>query len=258
MIPEGHDERYLAWDACYNARDVGGYPTVDGRRTRRRALVRSDDLYRLTPEGQAALREYGVRTVIDLRLAHELQRDPNPFAEQQGGDGVPRYLNRPLHDLDSVAAIEAAEPTHGEYIVILEKNKGLVGAAIKAVAASLADGGVLVHCHGGKDRTGIVVALILSLVGVPREIIAEDYALSEACLEPSFSAWLEEQRRVQGRLVERPLWMFSPPEKMLSMLDYLDREYGGVEGYLEAVGVTQQEMAAIRTHLIAPTSDASD
>jgi len=254
-MAEEQEERYLAWDACYNARDVGGYPTEDGRRTRNGALVRSDDLYRLTSMGQAALREYGIRTIIDLRLAHELQRDPNPFAGQQGVDDVPRYLNLPLHDVASNAAIEEAEPTHGEYIVILDRNKKLVGAAIKAVAASLADGGVLVHCHGGKDRTGIVTALLLSLAGVPREIIAEDYALSEVLLEPSFSAWVKERSRAGGQHVERPLWMFSPPEKMLGLLEHLDREYGGVEGYLEAVGVTQEEMAAIRTHLIAPADD---
>ena len=254
-MAEEQGERYLAWDACYNARDVGGYPTEDGRRTRKRALVRSDDLYRLTSRGQAALREYGIRTIIDLRLAHELQRDPNPFAGRKGVDDVPRYLNLPLHDLASNAAIAEAEPTHGEYIVILERNKKLVGAAIKAVAASLADGGVLVHCHGGKDRTGIVTALLLSLAGVPREIIAEDYALSEVLLEPSFSAWVEERSRAEGQPVERPLWMFSPPEKMLGLLEHLDREYSGVEGYLEAAGVTQEEMAAIRTQLIAPADD---
>src|SRR5437773_1835440 len=78
--------RYLAWDACHNAREVGGYPTESGGRIRRRALVRSDNLHFLTPDGQAALRSYGVRTIIDLRLAHELERHPNPFAAQQGVD----------------------------------------------------------------------------------------------------------------------------------------------------------------------------
>jgi protein-tyrosine phosphatase len=257
-VTEEQAARYLGWDTCYNAREVGGYPTEDGRRTRRRTLVRSDDLYRLTPKGQAALREYGVRTVIDLRLAHELERDPNPFAARQGPDDVPRYLNMPLHDPASTAAIEAAASTQDEYIVIVENNKEFVGAAIKAVASSLQDGAVLVHCHGGKDRTGIVVALLLELVAVPREIIAEDYALSEACLEPSFAAWLEEQSQAQGRPVERPHWMFSPPEKMISTLDYLGREYGGVEGYLEAAGVTQDEMAQIRKHLVEPVEDASE
>ena len=246
---EEQPSRCLAWDGCYNAREVGDYPTESGGRTRTHTLLRSDSLYGLTPKGQAALRDYGVRTIIDLRLAEELERQPNPFATQQGPDDVPRYLNLPIHDPAATAAIDEAQATGGEYVFILEESKGLVAGIIKAVAASLEDGGLLVHCHGGKDRTGIIIALLLSLAGVPREIIAQDYALSEVQLEPLYAAWLEEQSQAQGRTIERPQWMFSRPEKMLSLLEYLDREYGGVEGYLEAAGVTQADMAQIREHL---------
>jgi protein-tyrosine phosphatase len=248
---EEQSPRCLAWEGCYNAREVGDYPIESGGRTRMHTLLRSDTLHGLTPKGQAALRDYGVRTIIDLRLADELERQPNPFAAQQGPDGVPRYVNLPIHDPAITAAVDAAQATEGEYIVILEESKGLVAAIIKAVSASLEDGAVLVHCHGGKDRTGIVIALLLSLAGVPREIIAQDYALTETRLEPLYAAWLEEQSKTQGRPIERPQWMFSRPEKMLSLLDYLDREYGSVEGYLETAGATQADMARIREHLTA-------
>ncbi|MEA2573919.1 MAG: protein-tyrosine phosphatase [Chloroflexia bacterium] len=244
--------RHLQWDACYNARETGGYPAGSGSQTRWRALVRADNLHRLTPGGQAALCDYGIRTIIDLRLAHELERHPNPFAVQESNDG-PRYLNLPLHDVEIDADIDAAMPTQDDYIVILERGKGLVGAVIKAVAASLEDGAVLVHCHGGKDRTGIVVALLLSLAGVPLDTIVEDYALSEAMLAGPNLAWLEEQSKTQGRPLEKPLWMFAHPEKMRRTLEYLDRKYGRVEGYLAECGVTEAEMAQIREHLIAPT-----
>lgn len=250
-MAEAKRVRNLAWDACYNAREVGGYSAADGRQTRWQALVRADNLHRLTPAGQAALRDYGVRTIIDLRMEHELQRHPNPFAAQ-GADGAPRYLHLPLMDLETDAAYEAAVATQGEYIAIVERGKQLIGRVIKAVAASLVQGGVLVHCHGGKDRTGIVVALLLSLAGVPRETIAEDYAISEARLEPANAAWLEEQARIQGHPIERPHWMYTRPEKMAALLAYLDQHYGGVEGYLEACGVTQAEMAQVREHLLAP------
>jgi protein-tyrosine phosphatase len=248
---EAQPDRYLAWDACYNARDVGGYPAGNGRRIRWQALVRADNLHRLTPNGQAALRDYGVRTIIDLRLASELERHPNPFAAQHGPGDVPRYMNLPLLDLETDAAIDEADSTQDEYAIILDRGKGRVAAVIKAVAAGLEEGGVLVHCHGGKDRTGIVVALLLSLAGVPREIIAEDYALSEARLEALNAAWLEEQSRAQGRPLERPRWMLARPETMQGVLDYLDRKYGGVDYYLEAGGVTQADMAQIHKHLIA-------
>jgi protein-tyrosine phosphatase len=95
-----------------------------------------------------------------------------------------------------------------------------------------------------------VVALLLSLAGVDRKVIAEDYALSETMLEPANLTWLEEQSRIQGRPVERPHWMFSPPEKMEGLFEYLDKEYGGVEGYLEAAGVTREEMERIREGLV--------
>ncbi|MEP6775721.1 MAG: tyrosine-protein phosphatase, partial [Chloroflexota bacterium] len=113
------------------------------------------------------------------------------------------------------------------------------------------------HCHGGKDRTGIVVALLLSIAGVPRETIIEDYSLSEAQLEPLHAAWLEEQRIAQGHAIDRPRWMHSRPETMRGVLDFLDREYGGPEGYLEAAGVSQSCITQIRSHLIAP-AEAND
>lgn len=260
MLEGEQQKRDLAWDACYNAREVGGYPTADGGHTRWRALVRTDNLQRLTPEGKVELRDYGVRTVIDLRSAHELERDPDPFAVHQGLDGMPRYLNLPLvdyEDREATADMEATETMAAEYIVILERNKERIAAVIKAVAASLDEGAVLVHCHGGKDRTGIIVAFLLSLAGVPRDTVVEDYAVSEVRLEPVHLAWLEEQRQANGGPIDRPRWMGSRPETMRTVLEYLDREYGGVDGYLTKSGVTQHEIARIREHLIAPADELS-
>ena len=90
--------RILSWEACHNARDIGGYQTHSGRQTRWQTLVRADNLHNLTLAGQTALRDYGVRTVIDLRLAHEVEKTPNPFAAQQNLPDAPVYLNLPLHD----------------------------------------------------------------------------------------------------------------------------------------------------------------
>src|SRR4051812_3403516 len=104
MAPDDPAARDLTWADCYNARDLGGYPTADRRTTRWQALIRADNLVRLTPAGQAALRAYGVRTILDLRLAYELEIDPNPFAATSGPPGEPRYVNRPLHDAATFAA----------------------------------------------------------------------------------------------------------------------------------------------------------
>ena len=259
MSQEAYHVRCLAWRACHNARDVGGYPALNGGRTRWKVLVRADNLQRLTPEGQTALCNYGVRTIIDLRSPHELERHANPFAAQQGVAGAPRYLNLALVDYDDrefVAAMAAAKSMLSEYCIILERSKHRIAEVIEAVAAGMEEGGVLVHCHGGKDRTGIIVALLLSLAGIPRETIVEDYALSETLLEPSYSAWLQEQSQAQGGSMERPAWMYTPPETMHGVFDYLDRAYGGEEGYLEAAGVPPICMEQVCKSLVSPVGDA--
>jgi protein-tyrosine phosphatase len=249
--------RFLAWEACHNARDTGGYPTHSGRQTRWQTLVRADNLHKLTLAGQAALRDFGVRTVIDLRLAHEIEKTPNPFAAQQNLPEAPVYLNLPLHDPAANAAMDVAPSMMDEYIIILEQSKPHISGVIQSAAAGMAEGAVVVHCHGGKDRTGIVVALLLSIAGVPRETIIEDYALSEAQLEPLHAAWLEEQRIAQGHPIDRPRWMHSRPETMRGVLDFLDRNYGGPEGYLDAAGVPGSCITQIRKHLVA-TANADD
>jgi protein-tyrosine phosphatase len=241
--------RRLVWDGCYNVRDLGGYPIQTGGQTRWKTLIRSDTLHTLTPEGRAAFREYGARTIIDIRLAHEVERDPSPFATLQEADNVPRYLNLPIHVAEIDPEISPPVDPQVAYIVILEKSKELIARIIKAVAASVEDGCVLVHCQGGKDRTGIIIALLLSLAGVQREAIVEDYALSEAMLKPLYLKWVEEQIKATGKHPGKPKYVQARPETMYGVLAHLDREYGGVEGYLKAAGVTQAEIEKIHDHL---------
>ncbi len=265
MLPEGEQsQRHLPWDACYNTRDIGGYPTSDGGQTRWGALLRSDNLCRLTHEGQAALRDYGVRTIIDVRMPHELAIDANPFASQQAAPGVPLYINLPLldeNDEEGKRMLRTAGLTqgeYGEYTTMVDRYRERVAAIIRAVATAEKEGGVLVHCHAGKDRTGIIVALLLSLAGVPRNVIAEDYVLSNTYLQPIYDAWIRAQPRTEEEITRFGGWFFQPPETMLGLLDYLDRQYGGVEAYLLGAGVTQEEIAAIRRRLRSPVESEDD
>jgi protein-tyrosine phosphatase len=252
MLSKDEQAWRLPWDGCLNARDVGGYPTANGGLIRKQALIRSDSLHNLTPEALAAVCDYGVRTVVDLRLAHELDTYPSPFATRQPHGPLPRYLNLPIHDMATGALIDAADSTATTYIIILERGREAIASIIKAVADSLQEGGVLVHCQGGKDRTGIIVALLLSVAGVEREVIARDYALSEVLLEPSYQEWVQEQVKLHGRVPTKPRQAQTSPVTIYAVFDYLDRQYGGVEGYLREVGVTQPEMAQIRNHLVTP------
>lgn len=242
--------RWLSWDACLNARDVGGYATEDGGETRWRALLRSDSLCRLTDEGQAALVAHGVRTIIDLRSPSELALEPHPFATPAGHVGAPVYLSLPLldeEDADAQAALVETDTTTAFYCRALDLFPAKIGAVITAVAEA-PEGGVLVHCFAGKDRTGLVTALLLKLAGVPRETIAVDYALSDTYLQPLYNELLAPVEDADER--EKLAQQFtSLPETLLATLAHLDARYGSVRSYLETCGVGAKDMERIKDRL---------
>jgi protein tyrosine/serine phosphatase len=122
-----------------------------------------------------------------------------------------------------------------------------VAAAVRAVAEA-PEGGVVVHCVGGKDRTGLLTALLLHLAGVPTDEIAADYALSEERLRPRHEAWFEAaETDAERRRLERIAQ--TPPEAITGVFDELERRYGSVEGYLRAAGVDDEDLARARSRL---------
>ena len=249
--------RRLHWDACYNVRDLGGYATADGGRTRWGAFVRADNLSRLTPVGQSALLDYGVRTIIDLRRAFELTIDLNPFAMPSDQTRELTYLNLPLGlgaDCDGILAVQAAE--EGDDATLLELYRRVldhygrgIAHVMTAIAAAPA-GAVLFHCHAGKDRTGMVAALLLALSGVPNATIAEDYALSQGYLQPLFEQWLSQEPDPAKR--ERLAAMLgAAPATMLGVLAHLDQRHGGAARYLRAAGVAEADLARLQQRIRA-------
>jgi protein-tyrosine phosphatase len=212
----------MGWNACYNVRDVGGYRTVDGRTLRWGALVRADNLGRLTEAGRAALAAYGVRTVVDLRRGSELATAAHPYTESSD----PAYVNV---DLDaSVPELLALLPTE-YYGRVLDVRAASLAEAVAAFASAV-PGGVLFHCQSGKDRTGIVVALLLALAGVPRATIVADYVLTDECL----AAYREEVLRgATGEptqlIADLERWR-ARPEKIERTLDRL-QALGGAEAW---------------------------
>jgi protein-tyrosine phosphatase len=244
--------RRLQWEGCLNARDLGGYPAVHGRETRWGAVVRSDSLAALTPAGREALADYGVRSIIDLRLAAEIDAYPNPFAEP--GDHGIAYTN--------VSFIDPAAGFPPDSFTMADNYKWMLdrfGAAVAEVMAAIArapEGGVLIHCAAGKDRTGLISALLLALVDVPPETIAADYALTAEFLRPREEEWLENG---PGDRAEREAMLakFQPTgEAMLEVLDHLTGRYGGVEPYLLQAGTTPADLDRLRSRLLAPASVA--
>jgi protein tyrosine/serine phosphatase len=198
------------WPECRNARDLGGLPTMDGSVTGKGVLYRTESLCLLTEAGVAAVRKAGIARIIDLRWQRELDAEPGPFA------GDPIYRHVPM--LEDVLSYEVRHETYGP---MLDFNRERIAAAFVALATAPSDGGVIVHCQGGRDRTGVLVALALAVAGVPAEEIAADYGLSP----------------------ERP------PIAMANTLDHLESRYGGAAGYLREIGVTAAEIEAVRARL---------
>ena len=185
----------LVWEGCLNVRDLGGLPTDDGGETRYGRVVRADSVRQLTDAGWRAVADYGIRTVVDLRGDYELRDDPGdldvdvvhvPFMESTEDEW--KAIESEL-EAAAAAAPDIVSQTRDVYLIFLERFRRNVAAGIRAVACAPA-GGVVVHCVGGKDRTGLLCAFLLHLAGVEIEEVAADYALSEERLRPRMAAWL--------------------------------------------------------------------
>ena len=233
-------ERDLHWPSCLNVRDLGGLP-ADGGSIRPGALIRADALSKLTADGVAAVRAAGVSRIIDLRRKGERGAGPHPFADD------PIYRNIPVQD--------PADPDHEWltlaeiYCAMLDLRPQLFGEAFIAVAEA-PPGGVVVHCAGGKDRTGIITALALSVAGVEDEVIAADYSLSESRLRDADKDRLAHIPDPKRRQLMAGL-MPTPPQVMLDMLTHLRERHGGVRPYLTAAGATETQFTAVRDRLVA-------
>jgi protein-tyrosine phosphatase len=246
--------RLLKWEACLNTRELGGYPLLDGGQTCWGVLVRSDNIAQLTPTGQQALIDYGIRTVIDLRFPVELKRQPNPFTRRlsTNSGNRPKVINLPLEndqDLDPSKLSDPAEAMRDLYVRLLETNRGHIAMVLTAIARA-PDGGVLFHCHAGKDRTGLIASLILASVGVPEQVIIEDYAMTNALLEPLHTAALADPTMDPAdRQYLSVLWT-ALSETMRETLDYLGRTYGSPAGFLATTPLLPADLLKLQQRLI--------
>lgn len=236
----------LTWPNCRNVRDLGGLPAADGGRISPGALIRADRLSRLTPDGMAAVEAAGVSRIVDLRRPAECAERPSPFATQ------PSYRNVPVQEQADVE--DMPDTLDDFYLTMLDRRPHLFTAAVAAIADA-PPGGVVVHCHIGKDRTGVIVALALTVAGVPADVVADDYAYSAVRLaeakERELASTSDEARR--HRLVE--LWS-ARPETIGAALTHLATEYGGVERYLADGGLTTAQLDRLRARLLCSPDGA--
>jgi len=242
--------RDLVWDGLLNVRDLGGHQTEDGGETRFGEIVRADTVRRLSDEGWRALLDYGIRTIVDLRTDEERQADP-PAEIPVNVVHVP-FLEDDAEVFEEVeeAASRAADytaATRDVYLIFLERFRPNVAAAITAIVDA-PEGGVVVHCMGGKDRTGLTTALLLRISGVPIDEIAADYALSEERLRPRHDAWIAEAETEAERERLRRI-AATPYASMVGVLMELERRYGNVEAYLRAGGAPDDIGERVRARL---------
>ena len=236
-------ERQLTWDACLNVRDLGGHATPEGE-TRWGAIVRADALKRLTDDGWRELVGHGISTIVDLRMDEEREADP-PADIPVEVVHVNVLAGSPADYGERLDLLVDAEPTPAEktkavYLDFLERLGPNWAAAIRAVADA-PPGGVLVHCQGGKDRTGLVVALLLSLAGVSDDEIAADYAISEQNLTSIQQAWEDDAETDDERERRRQIGR-TPPDAMRGVLTELEHRHGSVRQFLLDVGATPDEL----------------
>jgi protein-tyrosine phosphatase len=240
------DPRLLHWDACLNVRDLGGFPTRDGRTTRSHAVIRADNLCRLTMHGRRALARYGVRTAIDLRDPKEHLMEHDPFTRDELTE-VDR-VDIPQLTPEFWRAWQGTMTGHEGDLLTLETCREPIATMFAAIAAA-SDGGIVVYCHAGKERTGIAAALLLELAGVDRATIATEHVRSDEHLAPRFAAWLdaepdpEKQQRLRHAL--RP-----QPDQMVLTLGALDELYGGIERYLLESGLEPWTIAGVLERIV--------
>ena len=221
-------------------RDVGGYPAAGGRTTRWRTLLRSDILHRADATGPV-LAGYGLRTVVDLRTDAEAEFAPSPSCGPGSRTVRISLIGDDVRDVPQ--RLEAI------YHYLVDRRGDAIAAAIGEVAAA---GSVpaLVHCSAGKDRTGIVIGMVLAVLGVPDEIIAQDYAVSASRIDPTVLQALSHIPGASGNGGLTPELLSSPPAMLLGVLDRARAAGGGsVAGYLTGHGLPAGAVESLRETL---------
>lgn len=245
--------RHVEFEACFNFRDLGGYETADGRTVRWNTLYRSDTLHRFTEGDVETFNSLGLRTVIDLRSGTEI----DDYGRLEGAHDELTWHHVPMLDNVKLAPRDAETPSPvptpmapGEgYVYIVET----FGESVASVFALLAGDSLpaVFHCTAGKDRTGIIAAMLLDVLGVDDEIIASDYVLTEQA-RPRSTAWIEANEP------EFAAWLAQvPPEHrvvthdmIMGFLAGLRSKYGSPAKFLVEHGVTDDQLHTLRDRLL--------
>lgn len=236
-------------EGMVNVRDLGGFRTRTGQTTRHGVFVRGDAPYRISDRSRQQIIDRGLQTVIDMRYAHELAQRPNRFAGHPQVDfkHIPLYV-----ETSYMGMIRQFRDLGGWYGTILDQG----GVPIQTILGILAHAPAttLIHCFIGKDRTGIMTALLLNLVGVSDADIIDDYIQSQQNLQ-AISADIQSVRPFFVPKAQFENLIAAKHEYIDALLAHLATNYTDAAGYMQSIGVADEDVAAIRAKLLGAEGD---
>ncbi len=238
------EERHHPFEGCFNFREIGGYPTKDGRKIRWGRYFRAGRQDRMTPADLERVAELGIRTQIDLRRPDEL--------EDQG--------RGPLENIGVSYEWHSVIPPGGSAILDKAAGQGISGERylryldfdptpwqnVLGILADAESHPLLVHCTAGKDRTGVTTAFLLTILGVERDLIEADFILTNRD-QPRHIEFLKSNGLSTGSVV---LGHGVPEDAMSVFLDGMEKEHGGVLEYLRTIGIDDKMQAVMRGALL--------
>ena len=241
--------RRLPLEGGSNMRDLGGYPLKMGGLTKFGVFVRSARPCHLSDRDKALLKDYGLKVSLDFHSESEAAKWPSDFIQEPWIEY--RLMSLDVHHV--IIAEEGESPIDGRehmtwpevYVMMLERYKPWFKDVLDAAAEC--EGILHYHCTTGKDRTGLISALLLGLAGAYEEDIIEDYAISEMHLEPVFLELIENSVKWASSLTLDNVFFKTAPQNMQAVLKYLNETYGGARGYAENIGVSKENIEKIIT-----------
>ena len=231
---------------CLNFRDLGGYPTADGRSVRWRQVFRSDALHHLTRQDVTRLREeLHLGDIIDLRSPVEVETEGRgPLAHEPV-----RFHHHPFFAGDAVKAAYSTEMTLSDrYVLLAEFAKRPIAAVVGALAAT--DAPAVYHCAAGKDRTGVLSAILLGVLGVRDEIIVADYAATQENLDAIVERLMATKGYYEMLSALPPDTLHAEPQTMIAFLEHMRERYGSMEEYARSAGVADDAIGRLRERLV--------
>jgi protein-tyrosine phosphatase len=239
--------RVIDLEGCLNFRDLGGYPTGDGRTVRWRELFRSDALHHLTAADVARMRdELRIGTVVDLRSSSEVRSEGRGALASE----PIRFHHVPLFD----GHVARPESWNGmatladRYALLAEIAKEPIARVVTVLAD--AAGPAVYHCAAGKDRTGVVSAVLLGLLGVPDEVIVADYVATQENLDAIIDRLMSAEGYQTMLAALPPDTLHAEAETMVAFLRSIRERYGSMAGYAGAIGVGRRVVERLAARLL--------